>query len=423
VTRSRVGILMIVSLVCLGTAVTLRNFRPAAYARPSVNELLVTSEQDAGPGTLRDAILAADRLSARARIVVSAKSISIESALPALINAHGIDIDTTSGAGNLDAQRQMQGAVLQVMAPASTVRGLHIVHAHTTGIVVNAPGVQLDSVAVSDSKNALLLGEAASGCVIQAATFERNETALAAQGDVRDVTVLKSSFRDNSHAGFWFVGPSGKQAAADSPRAGADGSVREQVRILDSLFEKNGSGVVIANHPTLVRQSRFLGNRESAVLIMGGAARVEDSEIRETRGDAISVLSAYPVTVAHNSLLDNAGTAIMVRDSGVTIERNSLERNGYGVVSIATAKSLAPVIRDNLITATRGDAVTLIGGASTLAHNRLLKNAGAGIRTLDLVTVRDEIKATPQLDANVVEGNGINTPPTGIYKLAEASGR
>lgn len=421
-TRSRLGILMVFSLLCLGTAVTLRNFRPAMAGKPSVDVLLVTSEADAGPGSLRDAILAADRLSTRAHIVVSAKNIATESALPALINPHGVDIDTAGGAGNIDAQHQTPGAVLQIMAPASTIRGIRIAHAHTAGIVVNAPGVQLDSIAVTDSKAGILLGEAASGCVIRATTFERNETALTAEGEVRDVTVLGSTFRGNTRAGFWFVSSSGKQAA-DAPHAGVSGAVREQVRILDSLFETNGSGMVIANRPTLVQRSRFVANRESAILILGGAARVEDSEIRETGGDAISVTSAYPVTLAHNSLRDNPGTAIMVRDSGVTIERNALEHNGYGIVSIATAKSLAPVIRDNFITGTKADAITLIGGASTLTHNRLLKNGAAGLRTLDLVTVRGEVKATPQLDANVIEGNGVNSPPTGVYKLAEAQAR
>ena len=55
-------------------------------------DLVASSERDSGPQSLREAILAADRSSSHAHILVTAKTIRIDSALPALINPRGVEI-------------------------------------------------------------------------------------------------------------------------------------------------------------------------------------------------------------------------------------------------------------------------------------------------------------------------------------------
>ena len=55
--------------------------------------------------------------------------------------------------------------------------------------------------------------------------------------------------------------------------------------------------------------------------------------------------------LTHNTLANNPKVAIMMRDSDVTIENNTLSHNGFGIVSILTQGSLTPQIRGNLIEA------------------------------------------------------------------------
>jgi hypothetical protein len=151
---------------------------------------------------------------------------------------------------------------------------------------------------------------------------------------------------------------------------------------------------------------------------LGGAARVEDSEIRGSVGTAISVTTGKQVTLARNTLTGNLLTAIMVRDSQVTIDHNTLTGNGAGIVSIASDNAEGTLIRDNTITKTVTDAITVIGGSPRLQRNQATDNHGAGLRMLNLVSTSGEIKATPVLEANVFKGNGTDQPPPAVYKLA-----
>jgi len=107
----------------------------------------------------------------------------------------------------------------------------------------------------------------------------------------------------------------------------------------------------------------------------------------------------------------------MVRDSDVTIEGNTLSHNGSGIVSILFQGSLSPQIRNNQITGTTGDGITVIGGAPRLERNQVLDGAGAGLRLLDVVQPNGGLKATPTLEANVFRGNKLDAPVRGVYKM------
>ena len=375
-------------------------------------DFVVTSTRDAGPGTLRDAILAADRLSTRARILISAKSIFTESALPALVNPRGVEIEAAADSGVIDATHQEMGAVLQINSPTAVLKGLTVTHAHGFGVIVNAAGVRLESVTVRDSKVGILIGAGAPDCIVRTSVLERNETGLLAEPDVHRLTVLSTIFRANSRAGFWLVA-----AAAADVRAAAG---QERARIADSMFEANTSGVVVANQPVRVQKSRFVGNRESAMLVLGGTARLEDSEVHGSGGTAVSITAGTGVVLARNQLIDNPATAISIRDSDVTVEGNTLNHNGLGIVSIVTQSRFVPLIQDNVITATTADALTVIGGAPQLKRNTVTGSHGAALRELDLVHGSSRFKATPRLEANLLRGNQVDTPVIGTYTLAGA---
>ncbi len=417
---SKIAVAISISLLLLAAVVTLRS--PHANGTPApaaAAELVVSSARDAGPQTLRDAILAADRLSGHAHILVRAKLIALDSPLPALINPRGVDLEVAADSGTLDADHLASGVVLQINSPGSALKGLHIVHAHGTAILVNAPGVQLDSVIIGDSKAGILVNAAARGCAIRASTFERDETGVIADTGVRDLTVLGGVFRDNTRAAIWSVAAPAKGAAA--PDAGTEGNrPQEPVRIIDGVFERNAAGVVIANQPVFLQKDRFLGSHDSAVLILSGAARIEDSEIRDSGGTALSVTAGKSVHITHNTLANNPKVAIMMSDSDVTIENNTLSHNGFGIVSILTQGSLTPQIRGNLITGTTGDGITVIGGSPRLERNQVLDGAGAGLRLLDVVQPNGGLKATPTLEANVFKGNKLDQPVRGVYKMPGA---
>lgn len=379
--------------------------------------LVVTSARDAGPGTLRDAIFAADRLSSRCHILIKVPRIVIESALPALINPRGIEIEASGETGTIDAGRQAQGPALEVKSPGSLLTGLHILHAHGYGILVDAPAAELASVTVADSKVGIMLAAGASGAIIRTSILEHDETGLMAEPAVRHVTLASDIFRLNTRAGLWFV-------AAASPHRG-EGAVDPAaagplIRVLDTVFERNATGVVLANEAALLQKDRFIAN-QGAVNMLGGAARIENCEIRGSATDAVSVSSGRSVVLSRNLLVDNTATALIVRDSDIRIEANTFTRNGVGLVVIGGRGAFTPVVTDNQITQSRGDGIMLVGGALRLTGNRLLENHGAGLRPLDLVDGRETTKADPRLDRNTFRANTLDVAPTGIYRLSGAS--
>ncbi len=183
------------------------------------------------------------------------------------------------------------------------------------------------------------------------------------------------------------------------------------------MFDTDRAGVVLANAATRIRRSRFLGSLDYAVLVLSGPLRLEDSEIHRSGATAISINPGSRAVLTGNLLTDNHATAILARDSEVLIEHNTLERNGFGIVVICSAKPAAASINDNVITASSADAITLIGGAPLLQRNRLIGNHAAGLRTLDLIDRGTRDRAQPRLVANVLQGNGSNDPVRGVYRL------
>jgi hypothetical protein len=404
-------------LVVLAAAVGFRSEGTNAIHAPSATvDLVVVSSHDAGPGTLRDAILADDRLSSRAHILIKARRVVVESRLPALINPHGVQIDAAPDAGTIDADHQAAGPTLEIDSPGTTLRGLHIINARVCGVMVNAPGAQLESLTVRDSKVGIMVNAGSPGTSIRTSLLEHDETGLLAEAGAREVSLLSDIFRLNSRAGFWFVGAA-EARSADPDR---EPQANPRIRVVDGVFEKNATGAVLANRLAVFERDRFIANREGAVTLLGGTVRVEDSEIRGSGGAAISVTSGRSVVLARNVLIDNAAAALMVRDSDILIEGNTFRHNALGIVSISSRAQFTPVIKDNLITQTTADAITLIGGASLLQHNQVLQNRGAGLRPLDLVQGRARLKVDPRLDANVFRGNGVDVVQTSVYKLSGA---
>jgi hypothetical protein len=403
------GALIAVGMLVLAATLG-RHSTDAAIATPRTTDaaFVVSSSADAGPGTLRDAILAADRLGDSARISIAVRRIALETALPPLINPRGITLGGQHEGTVIDAGHQPKGATLQILSPTSVIHDLSIVNSHDFAVLVAAPGVELRSLTVSDSKTAVVIGAAARGASIRTSTFERDETAISAETGVRDLVIQNDIFRGNTRAGFWFVGSVDKDASMPV----------ENVRITDSVFDRNASGVVLANRPASIQKSRFIDNHESAILVLGGAARIEDNEIHGSGTSAISVSSGRHVNILRNVLHDNPATAIMVRDSEAEIAHNTLQHNGTGIVVITSHEADVISVSDNTVSRSKGDGLTIIGGMPTVARNQLLDNAGAGIRSLDLVHAKGGLKAAPHLDANQLRGNGIDMPSTGVYKIA-----
>jgi nitrous oxidase accessory protein NosD len=387
----------------------------------ATSALVVTNAADTGPGSLREAILAADRSPERTRIVISVSPIQLESALPPLANPRGVLVECRDGPGAsaaktaapatltpcvLQPAAEFQGSLLRLDGSHSVVRGITVKGAKDAGVLVTAEDVELDHVEFDDCKDGILIGPGGDGLTIRNGRFERNDTGIRLEGMVRHLTIAHNSFTNNRSAGLWLVG-----AADSAPEAGSTTS------ITDNLFQGNGNGVVLANHAALLEHNRFVDTQKVAVLLLGGAATIRANHLQNSAGTGISVTAGREVVISDNEVVDAPGIAIMLRSSSALVERNTLYGNAYGIVSLMGATTGSPVFDGNLIFSNATDGLTIIGGSPRLTHNRLMHNRAAGLRIFDLQEPSGRHNASPVLDGNVVAANGLDVPPVAVYRL------
>jgi nitrous oxidase accessory protein NosD len=387
----------------------------------ATSTLTVTNTADTGPGSLREAILAADRSPERTRIVISASPIQLESALPPLANPRGVVLECRGGAGAsptktatpttltpcvLQPAAQFAGSLLRLDSSHSVVRGVTVKDAKDSGFAVTAEAVELDNIEFDDCKDAVLIGPGADSLTIQNGRFERNDTGIRLEGTVRHLTIAHNSFTNNRSAGVWLVG-----AADAAPDAGSTTSVT------DNLFKGDGNGIVLANHAALLEHNRFVDTQKVAVLLLGGSATIRANHLQNSTGTGLSITAGREVVISDNEVVDAPGIAIMLRSSSALVERNTLYGNAYGIVSLLGAASGSPVFDRNLIFSNTTDGLTIIGGSPRLTHNRLMHNRAAGLRIFDLQEPSGRHNASPVLEDNVVASNGLDVPPVAVYRL------
>src|SRR5258706_7671095 len=116
----------------------LEQWRPLPPDRLASITIRVTSEADEGPGSLREAILAADRATRRTRIVVDVPTITLAATLPPLVNPHGVVLEAREGRVELNGTH-IAGPILDIAAAGTIVSGFRIVGGGA-GLVVRAPG-------------------------------------------------------------------------------------------------------------------------------------------------------------------------------------------------------------------------------------------------------------------------------------------
>lgn len=366
-------------------------------------ELIVTSSADAGVGSLREAILAADRAPERARIRILAARITLETALPPLVNPAGVVIDART---EIDARGLHEEPALNIVARQSAVRGLTIRGtAVGPGILVRAEGVRLAQVALRDCAVGLEVAEGADGLIVEGSSFEENGIGIRVAAQPSGVSVTDNRFRKHDQAAVWAVSPSPPLGTA-TPR----------IVLRRNRFEDDRISVVLINVPGQVEDNRFARPTEAAVYITG-PGMVRRNRLQGSARFGVLANAADGAHIEGNELDHNVGVGILLREGrAVSVERNNVYENGYGIVVVFGDRGRPVVVSENLVMSHRHDGLFVVGGSPVLRSNRVTGNRGAGLRVLDYVPLRGpRLAADPLLQANVLQDNASNGPLRGEY--------
>jgi parallel beta-helix repeat protein len=372
-------------------------------------ELTVTNPEDRGPGSLREAIFAANLATDPTRIVILVPRLTLLTPLPPAVARRGIEIVAADSNAEIDAEGLQAGPVLDVRSPGVHVRGLRIRGAGGVGILVGAPGARLDRVDFVRCGVGLEQLADGGGLTVEEATFRQNSVGARLRPSGEITAIRRSRFQRNSEAGVWAVGG----GSATAPSTG-------RLVVSDSRFEDNQLGMVVGNLMATIQDNDISGSREAGIYLAGRGATVRRNRVRG--GARVGVLAALTeaAVITDNEIDHNSAVGIVVNSARNTVvQDNRVYQNGYGIVVAFGAGRSPNRVTGNSVLAHSWDGLFVVGGSPVLERNRATNNRLAGMRILDFRPPRGaSLVADPLLAQNTLEGNGVNQPVHGVFREA-----
>ena len=386
----------------------LERFRLVSPERSAVVEFAVTNGNDSGAGSLREGIFAADRAQARARIVIEARDIVVNSPMPPLVNPRGIVLDASRSHTRLivTSTADAPGPVLDLAAANSVVVGLRIANAAHEAILVRAPGARVQDVAIEKSGTAIYVADGVNDVSISDSVFQTNEVGIQLPASAAGITIQNNQFQNQRKAAIWAVAPVARSVGD-----------RTQLVIARNRFSGDARSILAVNGNARIEGNVIESARSAAVYASGAPVVIQANRMRAGFGFGIELVDVAYGLVTDNELDHNCAGGILVRGSrNVHLTSNRLYVNGTGIV-VAKGDAISPtIVNDNLIVEHWQDGLHVIGSSPVISHNQLLRNRVAALRISTLVAKGERSSLSdPRLDQNSLGGNGVDEPQRDAY--------
>jgi hypothetical protein len=401
-------------VVALGIAAAAQTWlvdrRPQlADLRPRT-EFVVTSADDSGPGTLREAIFAADSADARARIVIRVPEVRLRTPLPPLVNPRGIELATSEARATLNAERLKEGVVLDIQASGSRVENIAVRGASEIAIRIAAAGVSLAAMWIEQSAVGLEILPGSQGLILSDSDFVANETGVQLQPETQDVTISGCRFRDHTRAAFWAT-------RADDPPAGSGNNL-----LVDSTFDGDAIAIALANSSVRAERNEISRALEVGIFVAERRATLRNNRIREGAGVGIFAASAVGIEIADNEIDHNGSAGVVINSGGaVGLRGNRIHANAFGLIVVFGEPTSPHNITGNMLFGQLHDGVVIIGGSPAFIGNRIVGSGGNGLDILDYLARNGGRRAAqPLLEGTILSGNRADVPVRGVYHQERA---
>jgi nitrous oxidase accessory protein NosD len=377
--------------ICLLALPWLADLRPPPLTARARTEYRVTNTGDRGSGSLREAIVFANQTPGRARIVLPAATIQVETPLPPLVNPAGVVL-LGQGGSAIDATRLKEGPALDVISPGSSLSGFRLSRAAQQGILVRSPHVEMDDLTLVACGSGVHALPTAAGLSINGCRFEANEFGVAVDGGISDMKVRASLFHGHRRAALWAVS--------------AEEASRPELLISRNRFEDDALAMVTINVGARIEDNNVSGFREAGVFVSGRQNLLRNNRVRAGRSYGICAVSSEATVIEENETDHNQAVGILLKNALTTVVRaNRVYANGFGIV-VVFGDALRPSrLAQNLVWGQSFDGLYIIGGSPIVAGNQVRASGGAGIRIDDFQGRLGLLVAEPLLSDNVLERN------------------
>jgi parallel beta-helix repeat protein len=396
--------------VVLGVLVGLGHWYETQRAHPqrttAKNVLVhVTNAGDRGPGTLREALFIVAAATGPTTISIEVPRINLETALPALVNGHGVRMSGQASGAQIDAQALDSGAVLDVSGPNTTIEGITISHCPAAAVLVRAVRFRLSSATIDSCDVGVEVAENASDTFLEHNHFIKSRLGVRIGASGRNSVVANNEFTENKDAGIWAV-----RSAPDSRD--------EVVAIHDNKFTEDGAGIVAGNIPVLVERNDFINTHEAAVHLVGAGAVIRSNRISGGASMGIVVENVRGATIEDNELEGITAYGVMVRGSSNTlVQANRLHNCGYGLAFVLGDAHGVSTAVDNTIIEPKFNGIDVVGDSPNLRRNQVLRAHAFALHVEDFQPPNGpKVQSQPFLD-----NNNFGTSPVSKTSAAIAS--
>jgi Right handed beta helix region len=401
VARSNRTLVAVGVFVLLAGVVALGRWYESHHARPqpATNKQVlvhVTNAGDRGPGTLREALFIVAAAAGPASISIDIPQIDLESALPALVNGHGVKIVAPGAGTRIVARALVSGPVLDVSGPDTTIEGLTITECPAAAFLVRAVRFRLSASSVSSCDVAVDVAENASQTLLDGNRFAKNRLGVRFGASGHSSAVTNNEFTDQKDAGLWAV-----RSAPDSQD--------QPIGIHDNKFTENGIGIVAGNIPVLVERNDFINGHEADVHLVGDGAVIRGNHINGGAAMGIVAENARGAIIDDNELEGLAAYGVMVRGSSSTLVRaNRLHNCGYGLAFVLGDAHNFSTAVDNTIIEPKFNGIDVIGDSPILRRNRVLRPHAYALHVEDFQPPAGgpKVRSQPFLDNNSFDSGG-----------------
>lgn len=363
---------------------------PTAVSPGDALEVMVTSADDLGPGSLREALFIAASASGRASVVIKARKVVLRTALPPLTNPHGVRIWAESPAGEIDAQAMPAGPVFDVAAGNTTLSGLVLSNCQGSAVLLRAAHFHLQSTTLRSCDVGLDVAANAEGVLVEQDHFEDDRIGIRFVVPNHDTTVTGNTFVRSREAGLWAV------------RGAPDGDATA-ITVRQNHFTRGRAGVVAGNIGLLVDNNDFVANApDGALHLLGAGAVVRGNRIGGPADRGLVAENARQATIEGNTFSGFDNYAVTLRSSGdAQLRGNHIEGCGYGIAFVLGETGHPATATDNIIVAPRYHGIDVIGDSPVLRNNQVLQPQALALHVEDLRAADGQtVRSHPVLEGN-----------------------
>jgi parallel beta-helix repeat protein len=367
-----------------------------ARAQPTTTKQVlvhVTNAGDRGAGTLREALFIVAATNGPAEVSIDVPHIQLETALPALVNGHGVRIQAQPSGAQIDAKALNTGPVLDVSGPDTTLEGVTISDCPAAAILVRTTRFHLSSATITGCDVGVDVAENASQTLLDRNHFLKDRVGVRFAASGHGSAVTNNEFTDNKDAGLWAV-----RSASDDHD--------ESIGIHDNKFTENGTAIVAGNVPVLIEHNDFINAKEAAVHVVGSGAVVRGNHINGGAAMGIVAEGAHGAIIENNELEGLAAYGVMVRNSSnILVRSNKLHNCGYGFAFVLGNAQGASTAVDNTIIEPKFNGIDVVGDSPILRRNQVLRPHAFALHVEDFQPPAggNRVQSKPFLDNNTFE--------------------